>query len=125
MYKVIASISTIIRQFYLENPFRGYFKNDYLYFNSEIIADIFNFWVGESLLHLSSFILASSLYEKEQMPSIIGSISYLLSYIFNTIIMTKLCIMLDNLNIEFIILIYILIDVIVYAIINKIKRKVT
>lgn len=125
MYKVIASISTIIRQFYLDNPFRGYFKNDYLYFNSEIIADIFNFFVGESLLHFSSFILASSLYEKEQMPSIIGSISYLLSYIFNTIIMTKLCIMLDNLNIEFIILIYILIDVIVYAIINKIKRKIT
>ena len=64
MYKFIASISTIIRQFYLDNPFRGYFKNDYLYFNSEIIADIFNFFVGESLLHLSSFILASSLYEK-------------------------------------------------------------
>ena len=125
MYKVIASISKIIRQFYLDNPFRGYFKNDYLYFNSEIIADIFNFFVGESLLHFSSFILASSLYEKEQMPSIIGSISYLLSYIFNTIIMTKLCTILDNLKLEFIILIYILIDVIVYAIINKIKRKIT
>ena len=115
-------ISTIIREFYLPNPFEKYFQNDLWYFKAKSIAEIFNLVIGGTILYYSSFFLASSIYKKGEMPPIIGSICYLISFIFNNILMEHLCSLFTNFKLEFIILIYFVIDLIVYLGIIKLKR---
>ena len=53
MYKIFFLISTIIREFYLPNPFEKYFQNDLWYLNANSIAEIFNLVIGLSLIHIS------------------------------------------------------------------------
>lgn len=122
MYKIFFLISTIIREFYLPNPFEKYFQNDLWYFKVDSIAEMFNLIIGGTILYYSSFFLASSIYRKGEMPSIIGSICYLISFIFNNILMEYLCSLFTNFKLEFIILIYFIIDLIVYLVIIKLKR---
>lgn len=122
MYKIFFLISVLIREFYLPNPFEKYFQNDLLYLKAESIAEIFNLIMGGTILYYSSFFLASSIYQKEEMPSIIGSICYLISFILNTILMQHLCSLLINFKLEFILLIYFVIDLIFYLVIINLKR---
>lgn len=122
MYKIFFLISTIIREFYLPNPFEKYFQNDLWYFKANSIAEIFNLVIGGTILYYSSFFLASSIYKKGEMSSIIGSICYLISFIFNNILMEHLCSLFTNFKLEFIILIYFIIDLIVFLGIIKLKR---
>lgn len=122
MYKILLVISTLTREFYLPNPFEKYFQNDLWYLKADSIAEIFNSIIGGTILYYSSFFWASSIYKKGEMPSIIGSICYLISFIFNTILMEQLCSLLINFKLEFIILIYFIIDLIFYLGIIKLKR---
>lgn len=122
MYKVVSLISTIIRGFYIPNPFEYYFKNDLWYIESKTVAEIFNIIVGGAILHYSSFILASSIYKSREMPKTIGSICYLISFILNTILMNYLCLKLEDLKLDLIILIYFFVDLLLYFIIVKAKR---
>lgn len=122
MYKIFFLISTIIREFYLPNPFKKYFQNDLWYLNANSIAEIFNLVIGGTILYYSSFFLASSIYKKGEMPYIIGSICYLISFILNNILMEHLCSLFTDFKLEFIILIYFIIDLTVYLGIIKLKR---
>ena len=124
MYKIFFIISSLIREFYIQNPFEQYFNNDLWYLEANTIAELFNIVIGGVILHYSSFFLASSIYTKREMPAIIGSICYLISFIFNTSLMTYLCSMLINIKLEFLILIYFLIDLMIYLGIIKLKRNI-
>ena len=57
MYKLFNVLSAFIKQFCLPNPY-------VIYFESSAYADIFNIIVGGYILHLLSFFLTSSIYEK-------------------------------------------------------------
>ena len=56
------------------------------------------------------------------MPKTIGSICYLISFILNTILMNYLCLKLEDLKLDLIILIYFFVDLLLYFIIVKAKR---
>ena len=69
MYKIFNALSAFIRQFCLPNPFA-------IYFETSAYADVFNILVGGAILHLFSFFLTSSVYEKGKHPRWIGSALY-------------------------------------------------
>lgn len=121
MYKIVACISMIIRSFCIDNPFKQFFKKDYLYLNSNTAADLFNILIGETIISVSSYILAGSIYKKRQMDPSIGSICYLLSYILNTIIMKNLCTILSTSDLKIVIIIYFIVNIILYFIVYSVK----
>lgn len=118
MYKIFNTLSTFIRQFCLPNPYA-------MYFETSVYADVFNILIGGVILHLFSFFLTSSIYEKGKHPSCIGSALYCISYIFNTFLIQYLCNNFSILKIQYIILIVFSINVITYILIRKIKEKVS
>lgn len=117
MYKIFNILSAFIRQFCLQNPYA-------IYFETTAYADVFNILVGGAILHLFSFFLTSSVYEKGKHPSWIGSALYCISYIFNTFSIEYLCNNFSTLEIQYIILIAFAINVITYILIKEFKEKV-
>ena len=116
MYKFISIISLFIRQFYLPNPYVGYF-------NIELYADIFNIVVGGSILHIYAYFLTSSIYNKYGQPSWVGSFLYCINYILNTYLISTLCYKYPNLDLLNIFLISFIINVIIWIINKVIKNK--
>lgn len=114
MYSIISLISAWIRQFYLPNPFATIITNS-------LYADIFNIFVGGFILHKLSYGITSIYYNKGENP-IIGSISYFIWYVINTLIfievgkITNSCTM----YISLLIIIYL---IIIITINNIIKSK--
>ena len=121
MYKIISIISLLIRQFYLPNPYIGYF-------DIELYADIFNILVGGTILHIYAYSLTSSIYDKYRHSSWVGSFLYCINYILNTFLMSVLCYKYPNLGLSEIILIAFVINLIIMMINKftkcKIKEKV-
>ena len=117
MYRIFNTVSVFIRQFWLPNPYA-------MYFETSAYADVFNILVGGVILHVFSFILTSSVYEKGKHPSWIGSALYCISYIFNTFLIQYLCNNFSTLEIQYIILSTFAINIITYILIRKIKEKI-
>lgn len=118
MYKIVNILSAFIRQFYLPNPYE-------MYFESSAYADVFNIIVGGIILHLFSFFLTSSIYEKGRHPSWIGSALYFINYIINTYLIQCLCGNFSHLEIKNIIVITFGINIIFYAVLRLIKNKIS
>jgi len=116
MYKIFNILSTFIRQFCLQNPYE-------IYFESSVYADVFNIFVGGAILHLFSFFLTSSVYEKGRHQSWIGSALYCINYIGNTYLIQYLCSNFSNLEIQNIILITFGINIIIYILFIWTKNK--
>ena len=95
-----------------------------MYFETSAYADVFNILVGGVILHVFSFFLTSSVYEKGKHPSWIGSALYCISYIFNTFLIQYLCNNFSTLEIQYIILSTFAINIITYILIKKIKEKI-
>ena len=74
MYKLIAFLSAIIREFYLPNPYINFF-------NSEGLAELFNIFVGGIILHSISFNLTRLYYTRGENAAR-GSLIYLAWYIY-------------------------------------------
>ena len=117
MYRIFNTLSAFIRQFCLPNPYA-------MYFETSAYADVFNILVGGVILHVFSFFLTSSVYEKGKHPSWIGSALYCISYIFNTFLIQYLCNNFSTLEIQYIILNTFAINIITYILIRKIKEKI-
>lgn len=117
MYRIFNTLSAFIRQFCLPNPYA-------MYFETSAYADVFNILVGGVILHVFSFFLTSSAYEKGKHPSWIGSILYCISYIFNTFLIQYLCNNFSTVEIQYIILSTFAINIITYILIRKIKEKI-
>ncbi len=117
MYKIFNILSVLIRQFCLPNPY-------IMYFESSVYADIFNIIIGGTILHMLSFFLTSSIYEKGRHPSWIGSLLYCINYIINTILISFLCYNFNKFNLNYIILISFIINLIIWIVITRLKRRV-
>ena len=117
MYKIFNTLSAFIRQFCLPNPFA-------IYFETSAYADVFNILVGGAILHLFSFFLTSSVYEKGKHSSWIGSALYCISYSFNTALIIFLCYNFNKLNLIYIISISFIVDLTIWIVIINLKRRV-
>lgn len=78
MYYIVAIIGAIIRQYFLPNPYE-------VFFTSEAWAMLFNMIIGGLILHVLSFTITGTYYNRGDAP-VIGSISYLFWYCINTAI---------------------------------------
>ena len=76
MYYIISVISAVIRQFLLPNPFANLFSN-------QVYANLFNIIFGGFILHILTYIMTGTIYEKGSAPGI-GSFLYLFNYCFIT-----------------------------------------
>ena len=82
LYGIIATISIIIRQFVLPNPFEPLGETFTLTINKTEISltpTVTN-WIAEPFLHVVTFILAGIYYSKGQDEPAFGSFLYLLFY---------------------------------------------
>ena len=109
MYKVFNILSIFIRQFCLSNPYA-------MYFESSVYADIFNIIIGGTILHIFSFFLTSSIYEK-------GCALYCINYIFNTTLISFLCYNFNKLNLIYIILISLIVNLAIWTVITNLKNR--
>ena len=117
MYKVFNLLSVFIRQFCLSNPYA-------MYFETSAYADLFNIIIGGTILHLLSFFLTSSIYEKEKHPSWLGCTLYCINYIFNTALISFLCYNFNKLNLTYIISISFIVNLIIWILIGILKKRV-
>ena len=74
MYKIVSSISYIVRQFFVPNPFTNLFE-------SSSVAEYANYLFGGVLVPLSYF-LTGTWYDKKE--PIIGSVGFFCNYILLT-----------------------------------------
>ena len=121
MYKIVSIISFFIRQFYLPTPYANFFE-------IEVYADIFNIIVGGTILHIYSYFLTSSIYDKDKHSSWVGSFWYCVNYIFNTFLIDLLCYKYYNLGLLNIVVIAFVINFIIWIIIkiiiNRFEEKI-
>lgn len=118
MYKIFNTLSAFIRQFCLPNPYE-------IYFESSAYADVFNIIVGGAILHLFSFFLTSSVYEKGRHQSWIGSALYCINYVGNTYLIQYLCSNFSHLEIQNIIIVAFGINVSFYIVFRWIKNRIS
>lgn len=128
MYKIIASISVILRTFIFRNPFTGVIQlvlADSVWSTSaEALADIFNFTFGGVILLSICYPLVGIVYNRGEAPAI-GSILYGLAVLFNSWILS--CISTKLPDIKPICIVFILaiaVEVIILLQIRKIKDKI-
>lgn len=85
MYKLIAAISILIRQFVLPNPFECLgetFVVTLFNVSVQLTPDILN-WIVEPGLHLLAFGVAGIYYTRGLQDPAVGSLLYLLFYAFH------------------------------------------
>lgn len=116
MYKIISIISFFIRQFYLPNPYANFFE-------IEVYADIFNIMVGGTILHIYSYFLTSSIYDKDKHSSWVGSFWYCVNYILNTCLINTISYKYPNLDILNMILVTFILNFIIWIIIKFIRNR--
>lgn len=77
MYKIIHLISALLRQFVLPNPYINII-------GAEICADLFNIFIGGTILHFLSFFLTGCGYTSGVDDPALGSAGYFVSYCYLT-----------------------------------------
>lgn len=114
MYKLIHLVSAIIRQFVLPNPYINIIGN-------EVYADLFNIFVGGTILHFCAYILTGCGYTSGINDPASGSFGYLISYCYITALITTLGYFISNINVFIIVfvIIYIVSCVLVSLIFNR------
>ena len=88
MYKLIATISIFIRQFYIPNPFEA--LGDGLVVNMGEISmllppEALN-WAAEPIMHGITFVIVGLYYERGSAPAL-GSFLYLIFYCIHTFLL--------------------------------------
>lgn len=114
MYKFIYLISALIRQFVLPNPYINII-------GSEVYADLFNIFIGSTILHFCAYILIGYGYIKGADDPASGSFGYLISYCYVTALITTLGYLISNITVFIIMLIvlYIVSCILVGHIFNR------
>lgn len=103
MYNIIHLISALIRQFILPNPYVNIIGN-------EVYADLFNLIVGGILLHYFSYFLTGCGYTRGINSAVFGSLGYLFSYCYLTLLITLLGYLISN------IMIFCIVFIVIYLI---------
>lgn len=88
MYKIIALISNIVRQFYVPNPFEALEGGlgVTLYNNQVILGPECLNLITEPLMHVITFSVVGLYYDRGSAPAL-GSVLYLLFYCIHTFIL--------------------------------------
>ena len=89
VYKIIAAISVLIRQFVLPNPFEPLgekFNVTLFNITLPLTPDIAN-WIAEPVLHLLAFGITGLYYARGYNDPTVGSFLYLLFYVIHTLIL--------------------------------------
>lgn len=88
MYKLIGAISTLVRQFYIPNPFDA--LGDGLIVNigetSILLPPGVLNWVAEPIMHMVTFAIVGLYYDRGSAPAL-GSFLYLLFYCVHTFLL--------------------------------------
>ena len=92
MYKFIHLVSAIIRQFVLPNPYTNIIGN-------EVYVDLFNIFIGGTILHFCTYILTGCGYTRGINDSASGSFGYLISYCYITALITALGYFISNITV--------------------------
>ena len=114
MFKIMHAISALVRQFLLPNPYASWFE-------TEIYADLFNIVIGGVILHMLAYSLTGVAYTKGVDSPTAGSVGYLISYCYLTLIIIlvgKLIV-----NIKMAIIIFTVIYVISILIVSKLFSR--
>lgn len=114
MYNIIHLISALIRQFVLPNPYINIIGN-------ETYADLFNIFIGGTILHFLVFFLTGCGYTRGVNDPASGSAGYLISYCYLTGLITLLGYLISN--VTFFIIIFIVLYVISCIVVNKVFDK--
>ena len=88
MYKLILTISILIRQFFVSNPFDALRKDVRLKIGTtytSISPEVLN-WVAEPIVHVVTFAIVGLYYERGSVPAL-GSFLYLLFYCLHTFLL--------------------------------------
>ena len=89
VYKIIAAISVLFRQFVLPNPFEPLgekFNVNLFNITLSLTPDIAN-WIAEPVLHLLAFGITGLYYARRYNDPAAGSFLYLLFYVIHTLIL--------------------------------------
>lgn len=92
MYKFIHLISALIREFVLPNPYINII-------GSKVYADLFNIFIGGTILHFCAYILTGCGYTKGVDNPASGSFGYLISYCYVTALITILGYLISNITV--------------------------
>ena len=92
MYTFVNTISALIREFLLPNPFENIMGN-------KMWADIFNIFVGGAILHMLAFFMTGCWYTRGVNKPVGGSFGYLISYCFITFLFVILSNFIKDLEI--------------------------
>lgn len=103
MYKIVASISVILRTFYFPNPFTKYFEvifADDAVLSSFAVpaADLINMAFGATILWWICYPLVGIVYDRGEAP-VIGSILYLIAVFINSKVLIWISNFADNLKV--------------------------
>lgn len=114
MYKFIYLISELIRQFVLPNPYINII-------DSEVYADLFNIFIGGTILHFCTYILTGCGYTKGVNDPSSESFGYLISYCYVTALITILGYLISNITVFIImfIVLYIASFILIGDILNR------
>lgn len=87
MYKLVTSISAILRTFIFPNPFTPIFE---LYLDGtvlssldSILSELFNLVIGGAILYIICYLLAGIIYKRGEAPAL-GSILYAIFMLINS-----------------------------------------
>lgn len=114
MYKIIHLLSALIRQFLLPNPYINIIVD-------AVWADLFNILIGGAILHYLSFNLTGVGYKKGIDNPAAGSLGYLVSYVYLTILITITGDLIENIKIF--LFTFIAIYIVSIIIVNKIFNR--
>ena len=114
MYKIIHLTSAVVRRYVLPNPYINIIGN-------EVYADLFNIFIGGTILHFLAFFLTGCGYTRGVNDAAAGSTGYLVSYCYLTALITMLGYPISN--VTFFIISFIVLYVISCIVVNKIFNK--
>ena len=114
MYKIINIISAFLRQFVLPNPYINIIGN-------EIYAELFNIFIGGTILHFLSFFLTGCGYTRGVNDAVTGIVGYFISYCYLTGLITLLGYFISNVAIF--IISFIILYIVSCIVVNKIFDK--
>lgn len=113
MYQIVSVLNGFIREEMMPNPFEFIFDNP-------IIVLIFTSLIGSKILKNLAYSMCGIFYNKGDAP-ILGSILYMIFWRLNVYILIKVNQFLNNIYV--ICIIYSIVIVLIYKILNNIKRN--
>lgn len=114
MYQIISGLNSIIREEMMPNPFE--FISD-----NQLVVNLFTYFIGGIILYKISFAMCGVFYNRGSCPTL-GSIGYMFFFSFNVGILIKISQWCNE--ILAIGIIYFVVVIVIYVLLNKIKKVI-